>query len=356
MSWLAQAWSLPIFTLLTTGHEAYVLMGEILQGGSMSNIPDRYRFATRLNSFRPHVAADATGVDLLRAAARVPGLTAVEMNYPQHLLGTSEDAVAQALRETGLALTALSLRYEGPDFLNGAFTSPRAESRARAIQLGQEAVELASRLGVPHVNLWMAYDGFDYPFQVDYERLWADEVDGFHQVAAHDPAIRVSVEYKPVDPRRTALVRGMGEALLAVRDVGLSNFGVQIDFCHSLMAREQPAFAAALALRDGRLFGVHLNDGYGVADDGLLVGSVHLWQTLELLATLRQYDYQGTIYFDTFPVREDPAGESAANVARVRALEAILDRLDGDRLAELQGRHDALGVQELLQATAREPR
>ena len=77
--------------------------------------------------------------------------------------------------------------------------------------------------------------------------------------------------------------------------------------------------AAALALRDGRLFGVHLNDGYGQADDGLLVGSVHPWQTLELLATLRRHDYRGTIYFDTFPVREDPAAESAANVARVRS-------------------------------------
>jgi xylose isomerase len=322
----------------------------------MSNTPDRYRFATRLNSFRAQVAGDVTGPDLLRAAARVPGLTAVEMNYPQHLLGTTEEAVVEALAETGLALTALSLRYEGSDFLDGAFTSPRAESRERAVRLGQEAVEMASRLGVPHVNLWMAYDGFDYPFQVDYERLWSDEVDGFRQVAAHDPAIRVSVEYKPVDPRRTALIRGMGESLLAVRDVGLPNFGVQIDFCHSLMAREQPALAAALALREGRLFGVHLNDGYGTADDGLLVGSVHLWQTLELLATLRQYTYQGTIYFDTFPVREDAAGESAANVTRVRALEAILDRLDMVRLAELQARHDALGVQELLQFAALEGR
>jgi xylose isomerase len=322
----------------------------------MSHTPDRYRFATRLNSFRAQLPAGATGPDLVRAASRVPGLTAVEMNYPQHFMGTTEVHVAQALAETGLALTALSLRYEGPDFLDGAFTSPRAETRARAIRLGQEAVELASRLGVPHVDLWMAYDGFDYPFQVDYLRLWEDEVNGFRQVAAHDPAIRVSVEYKPVDPRRTALIRGMGEALLAVRDVGLPNFGVQIDFCHSLMAREQPAFAASLALRDGRLFGVHLNDGYGVTDDGLLVGSVHLWETLELLATLRQYDFQGTIYFDTFPVREDPTGESAANVRRVRALEAILDRLDRDHLAELQARHDALEIQALLQSAALESR
>ena len=318
----------------------------------MPIVPDRYRFATRLNSFRDRGESGATTPDLLRAVARVPGLTAVELNYPQHFQRTTEAALIEALAETGLALTALSLRFEGPDFADGAFTSPRAETRARAIRLAQDAVEVAARLGAPHVDLWMAYDGSDYPFQVDYDRLWADEVDGFQQVASHDLGIRISVEYKPIEPRRTALIRGMGEALLAARDIGLPNFGVQIDFCHSLMAREQPALAASLALREGRLFGVHLNDGYGQADDGLLVGSVHPWQTLELLAVLRRYDYRGTIYFDTFPVREDPASESAANVARVRALEAILDRLDLGRLAELQARHDALGVQALLDAAS----
>jgi xylose isomerase len=319
----------------------------------MPHVSDRYRFATRLNSFRDHgLHRGATVVDLLRTVARVPGLTAVELNYPQHLYGTTEAALIEVLAETGLTLTALSLRFEGPDFADGAFTSPHLETRERAICLAQDAVELAARLAVPHVNLWMAYDGFDYPFQVDYDRLWADEVDGFRSVAAHDPAIRVSVEYKPLDPRRTALIRGMGEALLAVRDVDLPNFGVQIDFCHSLMAREQPAMAASLALRDGRLFGVHLNDGSGHADDGLLVGSVHPWQTLELLGALRRHDYRGTIYFDTFPVREDPAAESAANVARVRTLEAMLDRLEASQLTELQTRHDALAVQALLHEVA----
>jgi L-rhamnose isomerase len=314
---------------------------------------DRYRYATRLNSFREGSKANgATTPELLRAVARVPGLTAAELNYPQHFQGTTEAALIEALAEAGLVLTALSLRFEGPDFADGAFTSPRAKTREGAIRLAQDAVELAAGLRVPHVDLWMAYDGFDYPFQVDYDRLWADEIDGFRRVAAHDPSIRVSVEYKSLEPRRTALIRGMGEALLAVHDVGLPNFGVQIDLCHSLMAREQLAMAASLALREGRLFGVHLNDGYGQADDGLLVGSVHPWQTLELLATLRRYDYRGTIYFDTFPVREDPAAESAANIARVRALEAMLDRLDAGQLAELQTRHDALEVQALLHEVA----
>ena len=320
----------------------------------MPTANDRYRFATRLNSFRDGGLVDrgATAVELIAAAARVPGLSAVELNYPQHLQGTSEAAVAEALAASGLAATALSLRFEGREYHDGAFTSPRAATRERAIRLCLDAVELAGRLGIPHVNLWMAHDGVDYPFQADFDRLWADEIDGFRRVAAHDPAIRISVEYKPLEPRRLSLIRGMGEALLAVRDVGRDNFGVQIDLCHSLMAREHPAMAAALALREGRLFGVHLNDGYGPADDGLLVGSVHPWQTLELLWTLRRFGYRGTIYFDTFPVRENPAAESAANVERLLAFEAILDRLDAAQLADLQASHDALALQALLHETA----
>ena len=59
---------------------------------------DRYRFATRLNSFRDRGPdRGATTLDLLRTVRRVPGLTAVELNYPQHLQvqGTTEAALIE---------------------------------------------------------------------------------------------------------------------------------------------------------------------------------------------------------------------------------------------------------------------
>jgi xylose isomerase len=198
----------------------------------------------------------------------------------------------------------------------------------------------------------MAQDGYDYPFAVDYQRLWADEVDGFRQVAAYNPDVKISVEYKPLEPRRTALIASMSDALLAISEVGLPNFGVQVDFCHSLMAREQPAAAAARALSTEKLFGVHLNDGYGPADDGLIVGSVHPWHTLELLWYLRRYQYRGTIYFDTFPDRVDPAAECLANLRAIARLERTLDRMDEQALLTLQSRHDAIAATELVQSAA----
>jgi xylose isomerase len=311
---------------------------------------DRYRFATRLNSFRSATTTAILG--LIEAVARVPGLSAIELNYPQHFRSTTAERVFEAVGKTGLRVTALSLRYDDGEFAQGAFTSPSGETRARAIRLTQDAVDVAARFGVGHVNVWMAHDGWDYPFEADYARLWELEIDGFRQVAAHDPGMRISVEYKPLEPRRVSLVGSMAEALLAVREVRLPNFGVQIDFCHSLMAREQPAAAAARALHEGRLFGVHLNDGYGPADDGLSVGSVHPWQTLELLWYLRRYDYRGTIYFDTFPERVDPAAECAANLRAIARFEGALDRLDDAQVLGLQSRHDALAVTRLVHEAA----
>ncbi|MER3439151.1 MAG: hypothetical protein C4346_17045 [Chloroflexota bacterium] len=313
----------------------------------MTPSPARYRFATRLNSFR-RPSTQALG-DLVRAVAGVPGLTALELNFPQHVAGLAPRDIASIVHDAGLALTALSLRFEGPQFALGAFTHPSPDVRRQAIRLAQDAVDLAAELGVPHVNLWMAHDGFDLPFEADYAELWPLEVEGFRMVAGHNPAVRISVEYKPVEPRRVSLVASMADALLAVRDVGRPNFGVQIDFCHSLMARERPA-AAARALAEGKLYGVHLNDGYGPADDGLPVASVHLWETLELLWYLRVFDYRGTIYFDTFPERVDPRSEAAHNIAVVQQLDCLLDRLSADELRLLQRERDALGVTRLIRS------
>ena len=194
----------------------------------------------------------------------------------------------------------------------------------------------------------MGPDGYDYPFQADYAALWAMEIDGFRRVADRNAAVRVSVEYKPSDPRRLSLIRNMGDALLAVRDVDRANFGATLDLCHALMAGESPAMAAAMALKDEKLFGVHLNDGYGPADDGLMVGGVSPWRLVELLLVLRRGGFDGTYYFDTFPEREDAAAECAANIRMVQRLFRRLDRLDLDAFAAAQAAQDAIAAQALI--------
>ena len=68
-----------------------------------------------------------------------------------------------------------------------------------------------------------------------------------------------------------------------------------------LYSNEQPALVAALIDKHSQILGLHLNDGYGKRDDGLMVGSVHQLATIELLYHITKSKYQGPIYFDTFP-------------------------------------------------------
>ena len=304
-------------------------------------------FATRLNSFRGLNSNEASSDDVLARVAAVPGINAVELNFPQHVKGDGAELFAR-LANLGLAVTALNMRFDDRRFQTGAFTNPSAEVRRAAIRLCQNAVETAARNDVPHVILWLGPDGFDYPFQVDYAQVWEWEIEGLRQVAMHDVQTRVSIEYKPSDPRRVSLIRTMADSLLAVQEAGLPNLGVTIDVCHALMSGEQPAAAAALALRKGKLFGVHLNDGYGPADDGLTVGTVHPWQTLELLWELRRGNFEGTIYFDTFPDRVDPAAETAANVDAILRFERMLDRIDQAQLHDVQAHQDGLAAVRMI--------
>jgi sugar phosphate isomerase/epimerase len=300
-----------------------------------------WKLATRLNSFRLKEGQKISAAKAMEAVSKVKGISAIELNYPQHFVDDGTDLMAHA-RDCGLAVTALNLRYDGPDFAHGAFTHPTASNRDKAIRISVEAAEQAARQGIDHVILWMGPDGYDYPFQCDYRALWDMEMHGFRRVASVDTSVRVSVEYKPRDPRRRSLISNMGEALLAVNDVGLPNFGVTLDYCHLLMAQENPAYAASLALMRNKLFGVHINDGYGPADDGLMVGTVTLWQTVELLWTLKQSGFMGTIYFDTFPDRIDQAAECAANVAMMQRLSSLVDRVSAEDVKRAQAAQNAV--------------
>ena len=317
------------------------------------SIPHKRRYASRLNSFRIGPKGERRSVpDALSLMSTVPGLTATELNYPQHVSLADDGAITQS-RALGLDVTALNMRYDPPTFAQGAFTHPDSSVREAAVRLTIDAVDLAARHGIPHVIVWPGPDGVDLPFQAGYDELWSHQVAGLRASARRNPSVQVSIEYKPSDPRRVSLVANMGEALLCAADTGESNVGVTLDLCHGLMAGELPAKAAALALRRGKLFGLHLNDGYGPADDGLMVGAVHGEQLRELLWTLRVHGWDGTVYFDTFPTNLDPIAEAAMNIAAIDRIEHDLDGLDADALRAAQSAQDPILVrQSLLRSTS----
>jgi sugar phosphate isomerase/epimerase len=189
-------------------------------------------------------------------------------------------------------------------------------------------------MGAPLMTLWLGQDGFDYPFQGDYNRMWDDEIGAIREVAEHAPECLISIEYKPNEPRSFALLPDVATTLLAIDEIGTKNLGVTLDFAHVLYADEMPAFAASLIARRSRLLGVHLNDGYAKRDDGLMVGSVHPQATLELLTQIRRDGYDGVIYFDTFPDASgiDPVEECATNIEAVERFMKMAERVEADNV------------------------
>ena len=203
------------------------------------------------------------------------------------------------------------------------------------------------------MTLWMGQDGFDYSFQADYARMWDDSIAAIAEVADHNPAVDIAIEYKPNEPRAHVVMPDMATTLLALAEVGRPNTGVTLDFCHMLFAGEMPARAAMLAGRKSRILGVHLNDGYGKRDDGLIAGSVHPVQTVELFLELDRQGYDGVIYFDTFPDHggTDPVGEARANIAVTDRLRALARDLAGNAdLVEAQANQDAAAATRIVLA------
>jgi xylose isomerase len=315
------------------------------------SLPNRPRFAARLNAFK---AKGGTVADLIRGAGRVGGLSAADLNYPDHFAALAPVALSGLLAEAGLTLNGLAMRYyTEAGFKLGAFTHPDPDVRRASIDLTKRGIDVCAEMGGTQMTLWMGQDGFDYSFQADYGRMWDDTVSAIAEVADHNPAMDIAIEYKPNEPRAHGLMPDMATTLLALAEVGRENTGVTLDFCHMLYAGEMPAKAAMLAARSSRILGLHLNDGYGKRDDGLIAGSVHPVQTVELLVALSRIGYRGIIYFDTFPDHSgiDPVEESRANVRLTDRLVDLAARLaDDPALAAAQSRQDAAAATALVAA------
>ena len=307
-------------------------------------LKNRPRYAGRLNAFklglqRPTVA------DLVARAASVEGLDAADLNYPDHFEGHSPAELGRIMADHGVVLNGLAMRYyTDPGFRLGAFSNPDRAVRRAAVDLTKRGLDALAEMGGHVMTLWLGQDGVDYAFQGDYGRMWQDSLDCLAEVCDHNPGLDVALEYKPNEPRAFSLMPDIGTNLLALRELGRANTGITLDFCHVLFAGEIPAQSAQLAGRYSRILGVHLNDGYGKRDDGLMVGSVHPMQTLELFVELDRQGFDGVIYFDTFPYHGglDPVAEAAVNVMMAERLRGIARGLKDDpELAGAMARQDA---------------
>ena len=303
------------------------------------------KYATRLNSFMHK--QQKTIQDILAELSKVAGVTSVDLNYPEHFNGNNFQTVKADLEKYGLTANGVAVRFRD-EFINGELGNADAAIAQSALNLCFEAVDACRAIGGQVVTVWLGFDGYDYCFQVDYAKTWDRVVRAFQQICDYGHDLQISIEYKPFQPRVHSLVSSIGDTMTMIHDVNRPNIGGTLDFCHMLMKAENPAFGLAMLSHRGKLFGVHLNDGNHLNDDGLMVGMMNLVQTTEFLFYLKKSDYTGVIYFDTFPVREDIIGEIIANINMVEKISQMIDRAGLDRIQHVIDQNNALEAQKLV--------
>ncbi len=285
----------------------------------------------------------------LEMIAAIEGITGVALDYPSQY----EDPVAllALLDPLGLALGMTEIdMYSSATWRFGSLSSLDDRLRSEAIALCKRGVDAAIEAGGADVQLWLGQDGYDYPFQTDYNEAWARLVDAIEEVVCHRPEMKITVEYKSKEPRMRCFISTVGRALYICERIGRPNVGITLDVGHSLMALENPAEAAVMAMQQGRLFHLHLNDNYRDWDHDMIPGTVNLWDTIELFYWLEKMDFDGWHGIDIYPYREGGAAALRRTVESTYRFREIARRLIGAGIESLQTGERAVEVIDLLVA------
>lgn len=68
----------------------------------------------------------------------------------------------------------------------------------------------------------------------------------------------------------------------------------------------------------------------------------------EFIYYLKKYNYQGVVFFDTFPIRENAKLETQANINSFEKISKIIDEIGMDRIAEVVSKRDGVEAQRLV--------
>jgi xylose isomerase len=307
-------------------------------------------FGNRSDRFLSGYGEDRALPELFAAARRTPGLSGVELVGTWHITERNVGEIGRLLRDHNLKLVSIIPDHFATQMYGrGAFTSKEAQVRARAIADTKAMMDAAAELGCDLVSVWNGQDGYDYTFQADYlqERDWL--VDGLRQCAEYRGDIRLSLEYKPKEPRTHSYLGTAAGTLLVAQEIGLPNVGVTVDVGHALAAYENVAESIAMLSRAGnKLFHMHLNDNYRLWDDDMIVGSVHTIEVLEMLYWLDRVGYQGYLSMDQYPYREEPEEAICESIAWLQALRRVVDRMGNEAITQMIRRGNAAEAQRLV--------
>lgn len=272
--------------------------------------------------------------DRIARLGKIKGVSGVEITYPGDINETNFDEYAAILKDNGLELSGMGVEIVcDKQWQRGSFTSPDPARRQHTQELVKKSMDFAAKAGVETVSLWLGQDGFDYLMEVDYAAQWNHLIEGLRECADHNPKIKLGLEYKVSEPRLKCLVANGGQTLALALAVGRDNVGATMDVGHAFNAGENPAQIAAILMAQKKLFHLHLNDNYQVADDDMPIGSVHFLHFVELFYWLKKMGYGGWYALDMYPYRDDSDEAIKASIQFIRGVERFVE----EKLADFKG-------------------
>jgi len=273
--------------------------------------------------------------EAIRKVAKIEAIKAVEFTSTD-FDDSPPEKISSLLKENNLRVAGILVNTFSSKWKLGSLSNQDEDLRNETIEEVRRTVKISDKLGCDDITLWLGSDGFDYPFQVDYQKQLTLLLGTIGKLAEEFPNKRFALEYKLKEPRKYLFISSAMKALWLTKKLGKDNVGVLVDFGHSLMSKENPAEVISILGEEKKLFGIHLNDAYREWDDDLVVGSVNLWDTLEFIYYLDKIGYEGWLSFDIFPFRMDASRAVELCVESTDNLIGLAEKIDKKKLVKAQ--------------------
>jgi xylose isomerase len=280
-----------------------------------------------------------------------------EFHYPNELSEQNLDEVKAALgADHDIYCIAGGLHLD-PRFGKGGLVNPDERLRNEARAILRAAAEFAGNLKA-HLIVWPGGEGYNYPFQTPYAQSWRLLIEGLAEAAeiCKRHGVKLLLEHKNSEPAMKILMRNIGMCLYVVhklREQGLDNVQVNMDWQHLIMNGEHLAEYVALLAADGLLGHQHANSGWGTFDDDNMVGATAFMETVEVALELRRCGYGQNgerLGFDLYPYTEDQVGAVRRSLLQWRFIDEVAARIDDGALREAQQHKDAVRAYEIVYA------
>ncbi|MCL2517711.1 MAG: sugar phosphate isomerase/epimerase [Oscillospiraceae bacterium] len=311
-------------------------------GASFSCCADRFVVA----GYREGLDAEAQ----LNKLSEVKGLDGIPIMVPLEYRNLSY--IKNVLADMGKAVgTVAPDTYINPKWKDGSLSSLSPSVRKSMVDLIKESMDICAEFEGSDVLLWMAHDGYTYPFEADYEKRMGFFKEGLSECCEYRSDVKLSLEYKRKEPKTYQYISCVGKSLCLCDELKYDNLGVVVDFGHALYGGENPAESIYWTQNRNKLFHVHMNDNYRGWDDDLIPGSVSFWETLEFFWALKQTGYNGWVTIDIFPSHIDGDKALQLSVDNVIMYQKLTDMLPSEQMKALQSEGKTADVLKLVKET-----